>query len=135
MNSSMEEALEAVQHDWNAAARNWDVDALTALYSEDAVFFGGRPGQSVGHEAVRGYFASYVGVLASTSLELFDQQQVPLGPDVLLAQGYCRFGFLLVDGRRTSAVMRMTWVLQEGGGQWKIRQHHFSTTPEAPPIE
>ena len=133
--SANDQALEAVQRDWNEAARHWDANALAALYTDDAVFFGGRPGQSVGHEAVLGYFDSYSGVLASTSLELFDQQLVSLGPDVFLSQGYCRFAFLLADGKRTSTVMRTTWVLQKADGRWKIRQHHFSTTPDAPPID
>ena len=39
-------------------------DRLAAIYTDNAVFYGGRPGHSVGKEQVRAYFASYAGVLA-----------------------------------------------------------------------
>jgi ketosteroid isomerase-like protein len=44
-----------VERDWNAAAQNWNSGGLVALYTEDAVFYGGRPGHAVGHAKVREY--------------------------------------------------------------------------------
>ncbi|SCX72535.1 SgcJ/EcaC family oxidoreductase [Variovorax sp. EL159] len=135
MSQTINQALETTQRSWNAAASEWDADALAALYTEDAVLFGGLPGQSIGREAVRGYFGSYTGVLASTSLTLFDQVLMELGPELYFAQGYCRFEFMHVSGKRSSTVMRTTWVLVQHDGNWRIRLHHFSTTPERPPID
>src|SRR5262245_35298774 len=66
-------ALAQVQAAWNAAARNWDPPALTAVYTQDALFFGGRPGHCVGADAILDYFASYAGIIESASLELLEQ--------------------------------------------------------------
>src|SRR5499427_4305016 len=68
--SEGETALRAVERDWNAAAQHWNSAGLVALYTEDAVFYGGRPGHAVGHAKVREYFDSYVGTLAAARLAL-----------------------------------------------------------------
>ncbi|MEM5428024.1 nuclear transport factor 2 family protein [Cupriavidus oxalaticus] len=44
------------------------------------------------------------------------------------------FRFVLADGRETAARLRTTWVLVRRAGVWQILQHHFSPTPDAPPI-
>ena len=72
--SEGETALRAVEHDWNSAAQHWNSAKLVALYTEDAVFYGGRPGHAVGHAKVREYFDSYVGALAAARLALVDQE-------------------------------------------------------------
>src|SRR5262249_33421742 len=68
--SEGETALRAVERDWNAAAQDWNSAGLVALYTEDALFYGGRPGHAVGHAKVRKYFDSYVGKLAAARLAL-----------------------------------------------------------------
>jgi ketosteroid isomerase-like protein len=45
--SEGETALRAVEHDWNAAAQHWNSAGLAALYTEDALFYGGRSGHAV----------------------------------------------------------------------------------------
>lgn len=129
-----EEALRTVEREWNAASSGWNPDQFAALYTEDALFFGGRPGLSVGRDAVRGYFASYVGILKSTRMQLVHQHLRVLGPDTVLAQGYVRFQFDLVDGHHSSNEMRTTLVMVRREGRWQILQHHFSVTPDAIPI-
>lgn len=127
-------ALRDVARRWNAAARVWDADALTALYAAEALFFGGRPGHAVGREAIRAYFASYAEALRSASMSLSGQSVVALDADTLLAQGHADFRFVLADGRETASQLRTTWVLVRRAGEWQILQHHFSPTPEVPPI-
>ncbi|AJG22484.1 YybH family protein [Cupriavidus basilensis] len=127
--------LQDVKRRWNTAALTWNADALTALYAPEALFFGGRPGHAVGHAAILGYFASYTGTLRSASMSLADQTLVELGEDTLLAQGHANFRFVLTDGRETDSTLRTTWVLVKRLGVWQILQHHFSPTPEAPPIQ
>ena len=51
--TAAQQALDAVLAGWNAAGRHWDMDAFVALYAEDAVFFGGRAGHSIGSDGVR----------------------------------------------------------------------------------
>ncbi|MFB9123489.1 SgcJ/EcaC family oxidoreductase [Paraburkholderia dipogonis] len=127
-------ALAIVQAAWNAGARHWNADALAAVYTADALFFGGRPGQSVGTGAIREYFASYEGVIDSATLELVEQQIVRLGTQCFLAQGYGEFSFTLSGGRMSRSRLRTTLVIALQDGEWRIRQHHFSAEPESPPI-
>ncbi|MDB5856378.1 MAG: hypothetical protein JWQ76_67 [Ramlibacter sp.] len=130
-----EQALQEVLASWNRAAESWDVEALAALYTEDALMFGGRPGLAVGVAGMRGYFGSYVDVLASAHLALVDQYLVELAPEVYLAQGFGVFKFGRVDGGQTGTTMRTTLVIARRDGRWKIRQHHFSSIPDKPPID
>ena len=133
--SRAELALQEVLASWNRAAAAWDVEGLASLYTEDALMFGGLPGLSVGAPGMRAYFGSYVGALAGAHLELVDQHLLELAPEVYLAQGFGVFKFRRVDGRNTGTTMRTTWVIATHAGSWKIRQHHFSTIPDKPPID
>ena len=128
------QAFEAVLKSWNAAARDWDVEAFSQAYTDDAVLFGGRPGLSLGHEGIRGYFSSYVGVIRSTTLELEDQHVFRLDPDTFMAQGYGRFQLTFADGKQSQSVLRTTLVVVRRQGSWKVLQHHFSATPDAPSL-
>lgn len=127
-------ALAVVQAAWNAAARRWDADALTAVYTDDALFFGGRPGHAVGAGPIRDYFASYDGVIESATLALVEQHFIPLADDCFLAQGFGEFLFVLSGARESRSRLRTTLVIARQRGEWRIRQHHFSTSPETPPI-
>ncbi|MES2999547.1 MAG: SgcJ/EcaC family oxidoreductase [Pseudomonadota bacterium] len=128
------EALAQVEAAWNDAGQRWDVDALTALYTDDALFFGGRPAHSVGSAQIRSYFASYEGVILSATMKLRDQHIVPLAPGSFLAQGAVDFSFILDGDQHTTSALRTTMLLVEDAGRWKIRQYHFSAMPPAPPL-
>ena len=132
--SEGEAALRAVERDWNAAARDWNTAALAALYTEDAVFYGGRPGHSVGQAKVRDYFESYAGMFTTVRLALVDQELRELASGIYLAQGYAAFDFDLAGGGATRAVLRSTLVLTRRSEGWHIAQHHFSAIPAEPPI-
>jgi uncharacterized protein (TIGR02246 family) len=127
-------ALAQIQAAWNAAARRWSPAALTAVYTDDALFFGGRPGHSVGAAAIHAYFASYEGVIESATLELVEQQYLRLADNSFVAQGYGEFAFVLSGGKPSGSRLRTTLIVVLQEGEWKIWQHHFSTTPEVPPI-
>jgi uncharacterized protein (TIGR02246 family) len=64
------DVIKDVERRWNAAASTWDIDAFAAIYTGDALMFGGRADHSVGNEGVHAYFASYVGVLTSAEVTL-----------------------------------------------------------------
>jgi uncharacterized protein (TIGR02246 family) len=132
--SEGETALRAVERDWNAAAEHWDTAGLAALYTEDALFYGGRPGHAVSHAKVREYFDSYVGTLAAARLALADQELRKLAEGVYLAQGYAAFDFDLAAGGASHAVLRSTLILTHRPEGWRIAQHHFSSPPSEPPI-
>ena len=129
-----EAALHAVERDWNAAALHWDTASLAALYTDDAVFYGGRVGHSVGRDQIRAYFDSYATIFTSVRLALVDQQLRALGPGIWLAQGYASFEFDFAAGGGSQSVLRSTLVLTRRAEGWRIIQHHFSATPAVPPI-
>ncbi len=132
--SEMQRALAAVQDAWSKAGSPWNPDALAALYTSDALFFGGRAGHSVGREAVRSYFASYVGVIEQGRMVLADTHYLAIDSDCFLAQGYVDFAFTLSGGRETRSRLRATLLIVRTKDGWRIRQHHFSPTPDAPPL-
>jgi len=127
-------ALASVEAAWNEAGGSWDPQALAPVYTADALLFGGRPGHAVGGAAIREYFGSYVGVIHSGTMTLVDQHIVELAPCVFLAQGFVDFSFVLSGDRSTKSFLRTTLVVVQQDGRWKIRQHHFSPTPAAPPL-
>lgn len=129
-----QQALDDIAARWNAAASPWRAEALAAIYTADALFFGGRPGHSVGAPAIHTYFKSYEGVIATGHMALVDQHLRCLAPSCVLSQGFVDFSFQLADGQATQSRLRTTLVLVRGEGGWLIAQHHFSPTPEVPPL-
>ena len=129
-----QQALDDVAARWNAAADPWSADALAAIYTVDALFFGGRPGHSVGAQAIHTYFKSYEGVIRSGRMLLVDQHIKCLAPSCVMSQGFVEFSFELADGQVTQSRLRTTLVMVRDQGDWQIAQHHFSTTPEVPPL-
>ncbi len=118
---------------WNAAAQPWTPDRLSAIYTSDAMLFGGRPGHSVGAQGIADYFASYDGIIERASLDLTDQEIRVLSGDTFLAQGFCDFDFILAGDVETRSRLRTTLLIKNEGG-WKILSHHFSPVPAAPPL-
>jgi len=129
-----EAALAQVLADWNQAGARWSAGALAATYTEDGLLFGGRPGHCVGREAIRGYFASYDGVILSGAMALSETVLRSLGEGCVLAQGMVDFAFTLAGGQRTRSTLRATLVLRREADRWRIADHHFSTIPAAPPL-
>lgn len=127
-------ALAQVVADWNRAGAAWDAPALAAVYAEDALLFGGRPGHSVGRAAIQGYFASYDGVILAGSMQMAETGLRTLGPGCVLAQGMVHFAFTLAGGEQTRSTLRATLVLGLEPDRWRILDHHFSTIPAAPPL-
>ena len=118
-------SLQSLLERWSQAASPWDASALGACYTVDAALHGGRPGHSLGRQAITAYFASYDGVIRSGAVTALDQE---------VAQGHVCMAFVLGDGRETVSVLRSTLVLREQDGEWLIWRHHFSPVPEAPPL-
>ncbi len=102
---------------WAKAFAARDLDALAALYSPDVLFFGSTPQLYRGHEGVRAYFA---GLSPDVALEAFEEPElVSVAPGVFATAGFWRFRF----GAEPRSY-RLTWVVAERGGVWRIVQHH-----------
>ena len=132
--SHSKKTLDEMQNSWNLAAKVWNPKALAQLYADDALFYGGRSGHSVGAAAIQDYFASYDGIIQSAVLDLIEQELVQISPESFVAQGLGAFAFVLAGGRQTQSVLRTTLVLSQLSGKWKIQLHHFSVAPEVPPL-
>jgi uncharacterized protein (TIGR02246 family) len=132
--SNLKKTLDEMQNAWNRAAKVWNPEALARLYADDALFYGGRSGHSVGVAAIQAYFASYDGIIQSAVLDLIEQELVQISPESFVSQGLGAFSFVLSGGRKTQSVLRTTLVLSQINGRWKIQLHHFSVTPEVPPL-
>jgi uncharacterized protein (TIGR02246 family) len=112
----------AVQAAWAAAfaARDWD--ALTALYSDDALFFGSAPELRVGRADIRGYFE---GLPAEVTLTSFPPMRCRrAAPGVVVANGFWRFAAAGGD-----LDYRLSWTLVERSGRWRLVQHHAGARP------
>jgi len=120
--------------DWNRAGANWDEAALAAVYTEDALMFGGRSIHSVGRKAIHAYFTSYKGVILAGAMEMSETEIRVLGNDCVLVQGMVNFTFTLAGGELTNSRLRATLILKQEPDRWRILDHHFSTIPVTPPI-
>ena len=129
-----EEILSLAVGRWSDAASPLSPDAIAALYTPDALFFGGRPDHYIGRASVREYFESYRDMLASIKLTIRDAHFAEASDRFLLAQGTADFTFGLVDGRITLASLRATLALRRSDAGWMICLHHFSPPPEVPPV-
>lgn len=132
--SHPKKTLADMQNAWNLAAKVWNPKALAKLYADNALFYGGRSGHSVGVAAIQAYFESYDGIIQSAVLDLIEQELVQISPESFVSQGFGAFSFVLTGGRQTQSVLRTTLVLSRLNGEWKIQLHHFSVTPEVPPL-
>lgn len=127
-------ALDQVVADWNHAGSPWNARALAAVYTEDGMLFGGRPGHWVGRASIQSYFASYDSVILQGSMRMSETELRSIGPNCLLAQGMVDFDFTLAGNESTRSRLRATLVMCRVSGRWHIADHHFSTIPAAPPL-
>ena len=113
-----------IQAAWSAAFGARELDALAALYWDDALLFGSTAPLYTGREGVRQYFAT---LPASIRLEHFRPPTIvkPF-PDVILTAGGWRFDFA---GEPRN--FRLTWTLVRRNGAWRIASHHASPEDNA----
>jgi len=140
MNRSFVPLTDAAQRELVQIARLWTTAAtplkpgeIAALYTQDAVFFGGLPEHYVGREQVETYFNFYKDILASIELS-FSDGVASCTDSMLLYQGFADFRFGLVDGRTTFNRLRATLILERVSDTWQIKLHHFSPPPSEPPV-
>ncbi len=102
---------------WAQAFAVRDLGGLVGLYAPDALLFGSTPQLFKGHEGVRAYFA---GLSPDVTLEAFEEPElVSVAPGVFATAGFWRFRF-----GAEPRLYRLTWVVAERDGGWRIVQHH-----------
>lgn len=108
---------------WADAFGRQDWTSLAALYTDDAQLFGGKPDLFTSREGVLRYFEAMPPGTALTA-EFGAQHVVQVGPDVIVSAGDVAFrrADALAEPRRH----RVTLVLANRGGEWRIASHHAS---------
>jgi uncharacterized protein (TIGR02246 family) len=109
---------------WSDAFAKWDIDALAALYTKDALFFGSTPDLYIGQDGVKTYFSKLpTGVFKSATFS--DQHFIRLAPNVILAAGFVTFT-RETNGQTSQLPFRITLTLLRQGRVWRIASHHAS---------
>ncbi len=120
-----EQAIIAVANEWTAAYSDGDLDALLALYTDDAVDI--PPGPiSIGKAAIRQrHERGLVGVTANSSIA-FDE--VVVTGDWAFARGVYQATYTTVaDGTQTQARNDNLWLFhRESDGSWRIARMMYN---------
>jgi uncharacterized protein (TIGR02246 family) len=111
--------IEELHHQWVEAFNRHDLDTHVALYTEDALLFGSVPELIVGRDAIRRYFGGR-GPLVRVAQYPFPRV-VMIRPDVAATAAHVDFA----DGDKPMPY-RVTWMLVQQQGVWRIAQHHGS---------
>lgn len=106
---------------WSAAFARLDADALSALYSRHALFYGSNPTLYRGREGVKAYFAGLPG-WKTQSVRFAEVSVEAAGTEVVNMAGTANFA---VDD--AALTVKLTWVLLREDGDWKIVSHHVSS--------
>ncbi len=112
-------SIESFVAEWVAAFNSHDLDTHMALYLEDAMLFGAVDELQNGRPAIRAYFGGRGPEVRVKSYPL--PHVVMLSPDIAVTAAHVDFA----DGDKPMPY-RMTWVLVNMDGKWRIAQHHGS---------
>ena len=119
----MSDIVGEMQGRWAEAFARADADALAALYTDDALFFGSMPELYLKASGVRRYFETLPKGYEAAAFA--DTQAVEIGADLIVSAGFVMFTGEH-DGERFSVLYRMSWTLVRAGGDWRIASHHAS---------
>jgi uncharacterized protein (TIGR02246 family) len=125
------EEAQAVADKYIAAFIVGDLDATTALFSPDAVFWGTEsPDLGTSPEALRKYFADNYAARATAPLKstraLTDTSALVLSDDTVVIAGRWQ-----AKRPKAVALLRFTIVVHKKDGQWRIVHLHSSLRPKA----
>ncbi|MEH2501806.1 uncharacterized protein (TIGR02246 family) [Bradyrhizobium sp. AZCC 1578] len=123
MQSAADDAVSTIIEKWSAAFRKLDADALAALYSRHALFYGSNPTLYRGSEGVVAYFNALPRWRAPT-VQFTDVMIAQVSSDLINFAGIANFDL----GEEVSPLsVKITWVILREDGDWKIVSHHVSS--------
>ena len=123
MQSAADEAVPTIIEKWSAAFRKLDANALAALYSRHALFYGSNPTLYRGNEGVAAYFNSLPRWRAPT-VQFTDVTTAQVSPDLINFAGTANFD---LGEEAPPLTVKITWVIVREDGDWKIVSHHVSS--------
>ncbi|MGE0830396.1 MAG: nuclear transport factor 2 family protein [Hyphomonadaceae bacterium] len=106
---------------WAGVFAQWDINALAALYTDDALFYGSAPALKIGPAGVRAYFQS-LHPAAEPHVAFTDIACATVAPNVIHMAAIAHFSAR--EGPVARARMTHLYVLRDGA--WKIAGHHAS---------
>ncbi len=112
---------------WNASLQTGNPEAVTNLYSEDAVLLPTVSNKvRADHAAIADYFQHFLelhpkGTLNEIHLACFG--------DIAINEGIYTFD-IIQDGKPAKVQARYTFVYHRDDDEWKIVSHHSSKMPE-----
>jgi uncharacterized protein (TIGR02246 family) len=108
---------------WSAGFGKLDADALAALYSKSAFFFGSNPTLYRGRDGVKAYFDGLPRWRAP-SVQFSEVRTGRVNADLVNMAAIESF---FLDGDAPSLAVKITWVITREDGDWKIACHHVSS--------
>jgi len=123
MPDEADDIASAVIARWSAGFSKLDADALAALYSQHAFFFGSNPTLYRGRDGVKAYFNGLP--RWNTPRVQFSEVRTERVNDGLVNMAAIASFFL--DGDAPSLAVKITWVIAREDGDWKIACHHVSS--------
>ena len=121
MASASDDIAAGIIAKWSTAFAKLDPDAMSALYSKHALFYGSNPTLYRGRDGVKSYFTA-LPRWNSNSVRFTDIATSAAGADVVNMAGIANFS---VDD--TALAVKITWVIVREDGDWKIVSHHVSS--------
>jgi ketosteroid isomerase-like protein len=114
----------ALEAKWGAPFAKWDLDALAALYTKDALFFGSAPGLFIVQDGVKTYF-SKLPKSVFKSAAFSDQHVIRLSSGIIVAAGFVTFAHEM-NGQTSQLPFRITFPSVQQVMECTIAAYHAS---------
>ena len=126
-NSAATDIVSQVEQNWVRCFGKRDIEGLSQLYSREACLFGGKPELFRTRDGVRSYFSALP--TAPLRAEFGERTVLQLSPTVISSAGFMKFCILDAEPSQATHPYRITLILVEEDGDWKIAGHHASPVP------
>jgi ketosteroid isomerase-like protein len=90
-------------------------------------------GRVAGKPALKNILTEQWKSVTNRSLEIVDQETIPLGKDSLVSLTHWKYAFSTPDGKRQEFKLRMTRVMKREEGKLRITTEHVSIGIPPPP--
>src|SRR5882757_5563863 len=123
MPNNADDVVSGIIAKWSAGFGKLDADALAALYSKSAFFFGSNPTLYRSRDGVKAYFSALPRWRASR-VQFSEVSTERVNADLVNMAAIASF---FLDGDAPSLAVKITWVIAREDGDWKIVCHHVSS--------
>jgi len=127
-----EQAIRALDADWNAAIAKKDLDAIVNLYAADGATMWPDAPASRGSAAIRAAWVELMKTPGITGTIVVDRIQVAQSGDVAFDEGHVNLEVDTPQGRAKETVKYLVgW--KKVGGAWKVAYDMYNSNAPAPP--